>query len=243
MQPPLRWARVTWAAAGTSTTNSFGRCVHHRPLWFSRESLVVTRALLLKSKRVCPQIEDVSPEQGPVGVNVWITLSPVTAAAGGLAVANGSATASWHQKCRSAIAGFSANGIPETCDLARLSPECNAYMEDRKLVYDMKPGDALISSRYSFHRGVAHDEDDAKIRFTLRYEPAGARLAGPFCGTPGVALEDAGFRFPQVWPRARPTERAIIAARSSRLVRAAIGASTALASKVNAASRMVLQRR
>ena len=37
------------------------------------------------------------------------------------------------------------------------------------LLHDMKPGDALLHSRYCFHRGVPFAHGDVKLRYSIRY--------------------------------------------------------------------------
>ena len=91
-----------------------------------------------------------------------------------------------------------------------LSPECHAKMEESKLEWDMKPGDAIIWDRWTFHRGVAAViEDDTnflKRRYSIRYMPYGSK-AGPFVHTsvrPGSYFDSPYY--PQVWPRLKESE-------------------------------------
>jgi hypothetical protein len=112
------------------------------------------------------QTEDVSPGQGVAeGVNVWITLSPINASiGGGLALANGSASAPWREECRKAITGTDKKGIPQTCNMKTITPACHRRMEERMLVFNMEPGDAIVHSRYTFHRAVPFQEGERKVR-------------------------------------------------------------------------------
>ena len=150
------------------------------------------------------------------GVNVWITLSPLRASeGGGLAVAPGSSSATWREKCRGFIGTFTPGARPVTCDLATLSPEYNRRLDALKLLHDMEPGDAIFHSRYCFHKGEPFDEGDTKLRYSIRYMPADARL---FDNTNEVAIREkgltdgaplaaAGEYYPQVWPKPIRGER------------------------------------
>lgn len=108
---------------------------------------------------------------GP-GVNVWIALDEVTDAGGGLALALGSHTESF-MDCRKAIEGG-------TCQMATLSPQLNQRLEDLAVVPQMKPGDAIIHTRWLFHRtngfsqGAATEKRQGIARYTARYMPASA---------------------------------------------------------------------
>ena len=94
-----------------------------------------------------------------------------------------------------------------------LSPECYAKMEESKLEWDMKPGDAIIWNRWTFHRGVAAVSDDAvsdstflKRRYSIRYMPYGSK-AGPIVHAsvrPGSYFDSPYY--PQVWPRLKESE-------------------------------------
>lgn len=154
------------------------------------------------------------------GINVWITLSPVTAEeGGGLAVAPGSHNLSGKgrvgrivQRARRAIA---SGGQQTTCALARLDPESHAYMEEIKCVYDLQPGDAIVHDRYLFHKPDAFkkgndDEMVVKQRVSIRYMPSDATYFGNENGLDravvhknlqtGDPLWKAGEYFPQAWP-------------------------------------------
>jgi len=155
------------------------------------------------------------------GVNVWITLSPLTAAeGGGLAVVPGSARAPWREKARRVIAGAVGGGTgpPATCAMADLAPAIHRRFERTKRLDDMQPGDALIHSRYCFHRGEPFAHGDTKLRYSIRYMPASARLfdnhfeaalrAKGLRG--GEPLDACGEFYPQVWPRPVLRERLLL---------------------------------
>ena len=84
----------------------------------------------------------------------------------------------------------------------------------------MEPGDALLHSRYCYHRGErfksAHS--DAKLRYSIRYMPESGRLFNNgFEGAlqakrlqGGESLAACGEYYPQVWPRPLWRERALI---------------------------------
>ena len=171
-------------------------------------------------------VHDVAPRSdAPVGCNVWIALTPVrTATGGGLAVAPRSARADWREDCRKVIAGEVGGGIgpPRTCDMAGLSPECQAKLERSKALHDMEPGDALVAQRYCFHRSEPFAESAAdhptRLAYSVRYESADAKL---FDNTFEAALKAKGLKdgepvaragafYPQVWPRSRPLERLVV---------------------------------
>lgn len=95
---------------------------------------------------------------------MWITLSPITTSGGGgLAIANGSAFAPWREECRQSVTGIGKNGYPQTCSMKTTAPECHRRMEERRLVFDMEPGDAIVHSRYTFHRAVPFRDGERKV--------------------------------------------------------------------------------
>ena len=150
------------------------------------------------------------------GINVWITLSPLKASeGGGLAVAPGSSNATWREKCRGFIGTFTPGARPITCDLATLSPEYNSRLDSMKVLHDMEPGDAIFHSRYCFHKGEQFDKGETKVRYSIRYMPADARLFDNKIAVAmrkksladGVSLSAAGEYYPQVWPRSILSER------------------------------------
>ena len=112
------------------------------------------------------------------GVTVWLALDDMSGG-GGLALANqthlGPETVA---KCRAAIQG-------KTCAMATASPECQALMESAKVEWDVQAGDAIVWSRWVFHRTIpatASDNDDEepfqKQRYSVRYIPSNARAQG-----------------------------------------------------------------
>ena len=93
--------------------------------------------------------------------------------------------------------------------------EYNSRLDALKLLHDMEPGDAIFHSRYCFHKGEPFDEGDTKLRYSIRYMPADARL---FDNTNEVAIREkgltdgaplaaAGEYYPQVWPKPIRGER------------------------------------
>lgn len=163
-----------------------------------------------------------NPELGATdeGVNVWITLSPLLAReGGGLAVAPKSSRAIWREKCRKFIGTFDATNLAgNTCELATLSPKCHYRLESMKVLHDMEPGDALFASRYLFHKGEPFDKGYTKLRYSIRYMPADARIFDNRIEpaiqkkrlTNGSLLSATGAYYPQVWPRSILKERLTI---------------------------------
>ena len=146
-----------------------------------------------------------------LGINAWITLSPVTVReGGGLAIAPGThdltgrgETGKLSLKSRKAIA---AKGGMTTCLLEQLEPDCHAQLEAIKQVHDLEPGDAILHDRYIFHRtdqfndsdNNGNDADDTaadddtnaqKFRISLRYMPSDATYFNPGTGIDGAATE------------------------------------------------------
>ena len=194
--------------------------VDDKTFWPSEDSHEDNNKLVDKHKRSQHQ------RRREAGINVWITLSPVTAKeGGGLAVALGSHNLTGKgragkvlQKARRAIA---SKGAQTQCILDKIEPSCHNYMERNKRVYDLQPGDAIIHDRYVFHRADAFheglDDDDkaetedvTKQRISLRYMPSDATFFNTGHRVDAVAqrkqlqtgdpLWKAGEYFPQVWP-------------------------------------------
>ena len=113
---------------------------------------------------------------GP-GVNVWVALDEVGADGGGLAVAPGSHTAPFLD-CREVI----RDG--QTCQMAQLHPPSAARLEAIRLVPHMQPGDAIVHTRWLFHRtdpfvpGSPGVEGPGIARYSVRYMPASGVLGG-----------------------------------------------------------------
>ena len=159
------------------------------------------------------------------GINVWITLSPLTAEeGGGLAVAPRShnltgkgRAGNFLQRARKAIA---SKGPQTQCFLDKVDPSCHQYMERSKRVYDLQPGDAIIHDRYVFHKTEGFNEKSSKSekegeevikhRISFRYMPSDATFFNNGNGNDGAAFQKklqtgdplwkAGEYFPQVWP-------------------------------------------
>jgi len=161
--------------------------------------------------------EDKNIGQRDAGVNVWITLSPVSVKeGGGLAIAKGSHKAAFAKKAREAI-----KKPFTTCLLESLAPDLHDKMEKLKTIYDLEPGDAIIHDRYIFHR--AHEFADhvegkkagVKLRISLRYVSDDAIF---FNNTVDRAIEvknlstgdlisKGGEYYPQTWPNSLLEER------------------------------------
>ncbi|CAD7700474.1 unnamed protein product [Ostreobium quekettii] len=115
---------------------------------------------------------------GP-GVNVWLALDPVGGDRGGLAVARRSHT-HLYLDCREAI----TVGYGDTCRIHELAPEKAARLEAVKDCPHMAPGDAIILTRFCFHRGdpfVVGSEGAAGpgiSRYSVRYMPGEAVVEG-----------------------------------------------------------------
>jgi len=126
-----------------------------------------------------------------LGINVWIALDKYRIShGGGLAVAPTSHRASFASSARKAI----SSGFGDTCRMRELSPENHEKLEALKVTYDMEPGDAIIHTRYCFHRsddfteeGKSHFYSDtesqssptkkALLRYSIRYMPADSFIA------------------------------------------------------------------
>ena len=161
------------------------------------------------------------------GINVWITLSPVSKKeGGGLALAKGShVKKGWTKKARDVIA---VRGPATTCLLHTLDEDSWERLEVLKQTHDLQPGDAIFHNRYLFHKVdpfFPHGDDDEqqkkkirgmKHRISLRYMPADATYhpfeqegSGGDNNDPvvqnkglkrGDPISKAGEYFPQTWP-------------------------------------------
>jgi hypothetical protein len=145
-----------------------------------------------------PAVEDTT------GPTFWIALDPLLVSeGGGLAVLNRTLFRQTEPMdltedvCRQVIAGA-------TCDMPDKSPECHAKMEANKMQFDMRPGDAIIWNRFTFHRGVAGTDllspDDIKQRYSVRYMPGGSKAFGAVHSSVEQLTEFDSPYYPQVWP-------------------------------------------
>jgi hypothetical protein len=146
-----------------------------------------------------PALEDTT------GPTFWIALDPLLIReGGGLAVLNRTQFRQTdpvdltEDMCRVAIAGA-------TCDMPEKSPECHAKMEATKMEFDMRPGDAIIWDRFTFHRGVAGKDlfsppDDVKRRYSVRYMPSGSKAFGAVHSSVEQLSQFDSPYYPQVWP-------------------------------------------
>lgn len=152
-------------------------------------------------------------EEDSDGPTIWIALDQIKVAeGGGLAILNRTSFLEREPfnvtelHCRQTIR------TGGTCNMKSLSPECYAKMEESKLEWDMKPGDAIIWNRWTFHRGVAavsevvSDANSLKRRYSIRYMPYGSK-AGPIVHAsvrPGSSFDSPYY--PQVWPQLKESE-------------------------------------
>lgn len=110
---------------------------------------------------------------GP-GVNVWVALDEVGEDGGGLAVAPRSFTEDWLD-CREAIK-------PNTCEIHKIAPEKAARLEAVAVAPKFRPGDAIICTRYLFHRAEPFKVGSEGAggpgigRYSVRYMPGEAVL-------------------------------------------------------------------
>jgi len=152
------------------------------------------------------------------GVNVWLTLSPISNGSGGIRVVNQSLAAPFHDECLSVIR-TSGNGNSSnynaTCHMEQLSPSCFRRMMEASVVHDMEPGDALFWDRWTFHRSepfAAETNNDAtananaKLRYTIRYVPDTATAQGVVHPSVPQGAPLRGPFYPQVWPVALQEE-------------------------------------
>lgn len=126
--------------------------------------------------------------RGSEGVNVWIALSEYKRSrGGGLAIAPTSHARSWTKRARDLL-----RSTGKTCQLESLSPELHTSCEAlAERTMDMQPGDAIIHSRWLFHRsdpfteeGIQHfngpGQKDPLMRYSIRYMPEQSRLSSRF---------------------------------------------------------------
>lgn len=112
-------------------------------------------------------------------MNVWLALDEISEeTGGGLAVARASHTAEYLD-CREAIAGFE-DRPGKTCGLKDIAPDKAKRLEDVAVVPNMRPGDAIIHTRFLFHRADPFKEDAGDAadvgagRYSVRYMPGTA---------------------------------------------------------------------
>lgn len=151
-----------------------------------------------------PSLEDTT------GPTFWIALDPLLIQeGGGLAVLNRTLFRATEpldlteKHCRKFIEGA-------TCDMHGKSPECHAKMEASKIQFDMRPGDAMIWDRFTFHRGVGGTElmpqDAIKQRYSVRYMPQGSKAFGAVHSSVDQLAEFDSPYYPQVWPNLLESE-------------------------------------
>ncbi|KAL7541547.1 hypothetical protein ACHAWF_006961 [Thalassiosira exigua] len=140
------------------------------------------------------------------GVTAWIALDEMIAReGGGLAVANMSLAAELADDVDatvdSCLRGIRANG---TCDMETKSPECQRLFDAAKMEWDLRPGDAILWDRWTFHRGVPASTSDRpggdKLRYSVRYVPGQARAMGMVHESVRQGEPFDSPYYPQVWP-------------------------------------------
>jgi Phytanoyl-CoA dioxygenase (PhyH) len=138
------------------------------------------------------------------GLTMWIALDKMSVDdGGGLAVANMSLSQDWVSHCRSVIRSKG------TCDMESKSPDCHAKLEAIQMQWDMKPGDAILWDRWTFHRTVPSTISSIEVgelvpqklaRYSVRYVPSTARAFGSVHqSVQQDAYLDSPY-YPQVWP-------------------------------------------
>lgn len=121
--------------------------------------------------------------RGHEGLNVWIALSDYCSSqGGGLAIAPGSHRKPWTGKARDLL-----RKTGRTCALAEIGPDYHSECEKLALrTMDMKPGDAIIHSRWLFHRSDpfssvgAQSTKEPLMRYSVRYMPEAAIISSNF---------------------------------------------------------------
>ena len=153
-----------------------------------RQSLIPVRILkdailsFAKHSTACGwHVDDKSfwPVQNDLtGINVWITLSPVTIKqGGGLVIAKGSFNMNWTKDVIPIIHEHN------TCALKRIDKVMFNRFDSIKLQWDMQPGDAIIHDRWCFHRAdnfqIKHNvivDNLVLHRYSIRYMPEYAKI-------------------------------------------------------------------
>jgi len=152
------------------------------------------------------------------GVNFWIALSPMRIEeGGGIRVVNQSKVEPIFEECRKAITTVGDRAFAPTCEMETVSPDCHEKMLAASVVFDMEPGDALIWDRWTFHRsepfrpvpeeegsgeqdGSGEDDDDYRLRYTIRYVPGTAKAWGYHHPSQVTGETFDSPHYPQVWP-------------------------------------------
>eukprot|EP00929_Paragymnodinium_shiwhaense_P021668 TRINITY_DN14072_c0_g1_i2.p1 TRINITY_DN14072_c0_g1~~TRINITY_DN14072_c0_g1_i2.p1 ORF type:complete len:313 (+),score=46.91 TRINITY_DN14072_c0_g1_i2:104-1042(+) len=114
---------------------------------------------------------------GP-GVNVWVALDEVKVGqGGGLAFAPGSHRPGFLPH-RAVIR--QPGPYPQTCEMKTLSPESHESLEAIKVCPALQPGDAIVLTRFLFHRGDPFVDASGEpiARYSVRYVPDCTELEG-----------------------------------------------------------------
>lgn len=180
------------------------------------------------------------------GVNVWIALDDMPAEfQGSMALSPGSHRAPWKYEAyeamgqdRSKDGGSSKDAILSrmeekrrtgeanlgACQIGVARPDLRAELESKKVIFDIKKGDIIFSTRTLFHRTI-DVTDSGKVyykskgrsslnRYSIRYTPGTARLPNGWVAewsaiintaNVGSSLDeivdrDAALWYPKVWP-------------------------------------------
>jgi len=153
-------------------------------------------------------------EEDKDGPTVWIALDEMSIAeGGGIALVNRTLFETTSTDSNNVTLDFCRHVIrDDACGMLSLSPECYSRMEASKLQWDMKPGDAIIWNRWTFHRGVAstvqpvNPETFVKWRYSVRYTPYGSKGGPVIHPSVGEGNFFDSHYYPQVWPNLKAGE-------------------------------------
>ena len=174
------------------------------------------------------------------GVNAWIAMDDIDILSngGGMALVPKSHVAEWRYDAYNTIGslpvhpsdGFTSaehmfRSFPATtCDLASVSPDLSALMDNKALVFHYKKGDVLLVNRWIWHKSIPTSPSSSAAehplkRYSIRYEEGKATLVKGFATHASVMYnadnsgksldnicETSGPFFPRAYPSADATE-------------------------------------
>ena len=149
------------------------------------------------------------------GITIWIALDEISMSnGGGLTVMNRTKFQELEPRhVTEDMCVQASNQSP--CEMQSSSPECHSKLEESKLQWDLKPGDAILWDRWTFHRGVpsiddasSRNEDVHKRRYSVRYIPENARSFGALHPSVQQGQPFDSPYYPQVWPNLLEKEQA-----------------------------------